>query len=79
MKDSYQRFLARKNHFVNFIWLESGPLASYYVLKTRSVGELVAGMHRYFCTSWLTLGNIPSCSFHHSRGSISLSAFGVER
>lgn len=82
MTDSYHRVLARKTILSTL----SGLRVALWqvtmlppVLKTRPEGVLVAGMHRYFCTSWLTHGKFPSCIFHHSRGSISLSAFGVER
>lgn len=45
-------------------------------LKIRSEGVLVAGMHKYFFASRLSLGNARSLSFHHSSGLDSESASG---
>lgn len=82
MTDRSHRFLAKKKSLST---LSDLRVALWHmtilppVLKTLSERALVNGMHKFFLAHWLTLGKFPSLTFHHFRGSISLSAFGVDR
>ena len=73
----HYRFLARKTNLSTV----SGFKAALWqdtilppVLKTRSEGELVAGIHRYRFARRLTLGYVVEWMFHHARGLVLLSA-----